>query len=375
VTKILAVIPSNTFGGAHNQVLQLSAGLGRLGFDVAVIVPDEPGNAAGRLSDAGIPVQSLPLRRPRAGDVRGWLAYVLGFGTQVRALRAAISAHGPDIVQAHGLLQLDVALAARLAARPLVWQLLDTRPPRWLASLLGPVMLALSTVVMTTGTTTAEAYPALRRTRRPVVPFYPPVPRSIPALDGATDGRPVAFGCLANINPQKGYDLVVRAFAAAELDGVAELRLRGAIAPGHEHLHEELSRLVRETGASNIDLRTEPTTPDSFLPTLDVLVLGSAARSEGTPTVIIEGMSIGLPVLATRVGGVPELVDDGATGYLVEPGDVAAMSERMRQLASDAGTRTAMGRRAKDKADESFTIEATLRSYEQAYAACLGERR
>jgi glycosyltransferase involved in cell wall biosynthesis len=91
--------------------------------------------------------------------------------------------------------------------------------------------------------------------------------------------------------------------------------------------------------------------------------------------VIIEGMSIGLPVLATRVGGVPELVDDGATGYLVEPGDVAAMSERMRQLASDAGTRTAMGRRAKDKADESFTIEATLRSYEQAYAACLGERR
>lgn len=374
MTRVLAVIPSNTFGGAHNQVLQLSAGLRERGFDTVVLVPEEPGNAADRLSGAGVTVESLPLRRPRAGRPTSWLAYVWGFRRQIRVLEAAILAHGSDIVQAHGLLQLDVAIAARSSRRPLVWQLLDTRPPRWLSALLAPAMLALSAVVMTTGTTTAQAYPALKRSRRPVVPFYPPVPRPVArAMDGP---RPrVSFGCLANVNPQKGYDVVVRAFAAADLGTEADLRLRGAIAPGHEHLHDELTALIERTGTSTIDLDTGRTTPEEFLPTLDVLVLGSAARSEGTPTVIIEGMSLGLPVIATRVGGVPELVDHGVTGFLVEPGDVEDLARRMRQLAADPALRADMGRRARIKAEAEFTLETTLRSYDVAYSACRAATR
>jgi glycosyltransferase involved in cell wall biosynthesis len=371
MTGVLAVIPSNTFGGAHNQVMQLFAGLRTLGFDTVVLVPQEAGNAADRLTDAGVVVHAVPLRRPRAGNPSSWLAYVWGFRRQVRTLRSAITTHDAGIVQAHGLLQLDVAVAARLSRRPLVWQLLDTRPPRWLSALLAPAMLALSAVVMTTGTTTAQAYPVLQRSRRAVVPFYPPVPRSgRQAVPSATTR--VSFGCLANINPQKGYDVVVRAFTAAQLGDGADLRLRGAIAPGHEHLLEELSTLIEKTGASTIDLHTGRTTPDEFLPTLDVLVLGSAARSEGTPTVIIEGMALGLPVIATRVGGVPELVDDGVTGFLVEPGDVADMARRIRQLASDPALRAAMGGRARAKADAEFTLEATLRSYNRAYSTCRG---
>ena len=372
MTRVLAVIPSNTFGGAHNQVLQLSAGLRDRGFDTVVLVPDEAGNAADRLAAAGVAVHALPLRRPRAGNPGSWLAYVWGFRRQVRTLRSAIAGYDAGIVQAHGLLQLDVALAARSSRRPLVWQLLDTRPPRWLSALLAPAMLALSAVVMTTGTTTALAYPALERSRRPVVPFYPPVPR--PARHAVAGANPrVTFGCLANINPQKGYDVVVRAFAAAQLGDEADLLLRGAIAPGHEHLHQELSALIAETGSSTIDLDTSRTTPDVFLPTLDVLVLGSAARSEGTPTVIIEAMTVGLPVIATRVGGVPELVDDGVTGFVVEPGDVADLARRMRGLAADPALRAEMGRRARAKAEAEFTLETTLRSYDRAYAVCRGD--
>ena len=72
MTRVLAVIPSNTFGGAHNQVLQLSAGLRERGFDTVVLVPDEAGNAADRLTAAGVAVHALPLRRPRAGNPRTW---------------------------------------------------------------------------------------------------------------------------------------------------------------------------------------------------------------------------------------------------------------------------------------------------------------
>jgi glycosyltransferase involved in cell wall biosynthesis len=368
---IALVIPSNTFGGAHNQALQLNDGLAARGFRTVVVVPDEPGNAAARLSAAGVPVRSLPLRRPRAGAPATWLAYLVGFVRQVRVLRDEIDRGGADLVQAHGLLQLDVALAARLSSRPLVWQLLDTRPPRWLTGLVTPVMLALSTVVMTTGRTTAEAYRALRRTRTPVVPFFPPVGDDGSSTGAAREGDRVVFGCLANINPQKGYDFLVRSFARAGVEGLAELRLRGAVAPGHERLHEELARLVQEEGAGNIDLRTEETRAADLLPTLDVLLLGSAGRSEGTPTVIIEGMHRGLPVIATRVGGVPELVEHGVTGWLVEPGDESAMAGRIAEMARDGSLRRHMGDRARAKAHAEFTTDRTLEAYERAYSACL----
>ena len=373
---VLAVIPSNTFGGAHNQVLQLKEGLAERGFRTVVVLPKEPGNAAARLSAAGLSVRSLPLRRPRAGAPGTWLAYLFGLRRQMRVLREEIETHHADLVQAHGLLQLDVALAAWLSSRPLVWQLLDTRPPRWLAGLVAPVMLGLSAVVMTTGTTTAQAYRAVRRSRKPVVPFYPPAARGhdlTEVVDRNTDA--VVFGCLANINPQKGYDVLIRAFARARAEDVAELRLRGSIASGHERLHDDLTRLVEEQPAGIIDLRTEETRAADFLPSLDVLVLAAAGRSEGTPTVIIEAMSHGLPVIATRVGGVAELVDEGVTGWLVEPGDVAGMAQRIGELARDEPTRLAMGRRAREKAGTAFTLDRTLEAYVDAYGMCLAFAR
>lgn len=368
---MLVIIPSNTFGGAHNQVLQLAAGLERIGFHSEVLVPREPGGAAERLAEGGVAVRSLRLRRPRARSPWTLLTYAAGFAAQVRTLRTIIGQSDADIVQAHGLLQLDVALAAKSARRPLVWQLLDTRPPRWLAASVGPMMLRLSTAVMTTGTTTAAAYSTLRRSRKPVIPFYPPGQQLSPRDESEAVG-PVTFGCLANINPQKGYDVVIRSFVAADLGDVAVLRLRGAITPGHERLHADLLRLVHDTHAPNVDLGATAVQAGDFLPTLDVLVLGSARRSEGTPTVIIEAMSLGLPVIATRVGGVPELVADGVTGFLVEPGDVAQMARRMEQLARDEPMRSAMGSEARKRSARSFTREQTLQSYSRAYSICLG---
>jgi glycosyltransferase involved in cell wall biosynthesis len=231
-------------------------------------------------------------------------------------------------------------------------------------------MLALSTVVMTAGVVTADAYPALKRTKKPVVSFYPPA-RPVTPLAEARRPGPVTFGCLANINPQKGYDFLIRAFSAAALGDEARLQLRGAVADGHERLHDELRRAVTAAGSASIDLQTRRTTPEVFLPHIDVFVLGSDARSEGTPTAIIEAMHFGLPVIATRVGAVPELVEDGVTGYLVDPGDLSLMARRIRRLATDAELRRSMGDRGRAKATEKFSSESTLDVYRHAYSVCL----
>ncbi|MGY1635504.1 glycosyltransferase family 4 protein [Geodermatophilus sp. SYSU D00742] len=372
-TRITAVIPANTFGGAHNQIMQLQEHLHALGYETTVVLPREPGNAERRLSSAGVRTVLLPLRRPRAGAPASWFRYLWGFPHQVRRLARLFRAQASDLVQAHGLLQLDVALAARITGKPLVWQLLDTRPPVALRAALVPLMYLLSSVVMTTGTTTARSYGLSQKPRsmRPVIPFFPPVPTS--ALDQLPQppvGR-VTFGCLANMNPQKGLPLLIQAFEKSGVTHDARLLLQGPVPPGHESIPGQLEELRSGLAVENVEIRTHQADVVEFLSETHVLVMGSEPRSEGTPTVILEAMWAGRPVIATRVGGIPELVQHGTTGFLVDPGDAASMGRYMAQLVDQHTRREGMGAAARREARLRFSTEATLAAYADAYQAAL----
>jgi glycosyltransferase involved in cell wall biosynthesis len=82
----------------------------------------------------------------------------------------------------------------------------------------------------------------------------------------------------------------------------------------------------------------------------DIFVLPS--YGEGLPMSVLEAMAAGLPVVATRVGGIPELIEDGAEGFLVAPGDVGALAERIVRLAEDGALRRRMGGRGRVKVRE-----------------------
>lgn len=96
-----------------------------------------------------------------------------------------------------------------------------------------------------------------------------------------------------------------------------------------------------------------------------VLVVPSAY--EGLPLVIVEAMSCGLPVVATRIAGHPEAVDDGETGFLVPLDDPAALAARCVELLDDPARRAEMGRRAQQCASERFGMEHHLRAYLALY--------
>jgi glycosyltransferase involved in cell wall biosynthesis len=87
----------------------------------------------------------------------------------------------------------------------------------------------------------------------------------------------------------------------------------------------------------------------------DVFVL--ASRSEGLPLSILEAMAAGLPVVASRVGGVPEAVVEGKTGFLVPAGDAAALAEALRRLVADPELRLRLGQAARERAQATFAIE------------------
>jgi glycosyltransferase involved in cell wall biosynthesis len=90
----------------------------------------------------------------------------------------------------------------------------------------------------------------------------------------------------------------------------------------------------------------------------DVFALPS--RYEGMPMAILEAMAMGKPIVSTRVGAIPEVVQDGVNGYLVAPGDVRALADRVALLLRDAAQCEELGRRARQRVEESFSTAAVM---------------
>jgi glycosyltransferase involved in cell wall biosynthesis len=83
---------------------------------------------------------------------------------------------------------------------------------------------------------------------------------------------------------------------------------------------------------------------------------------DNLPTVIMEAMAAGLPVISTSLAGVPEMVEPGVTGKLVPPGDSAALAEAIDALLSDPAAARALGAKGRDLAAERFSVEANVRA-------------
>ena len=97
--------------------------------------------------------------------------------------------------------------------------------------------------------------------------------------------------------------------------------------------------------------------------------------SEGVPRSILEAMALGKPVVASRVGGVAGVVEDGDTGLLVEPGDVGGLADRLRRMIADPGLCARMGRRAREVALTRYSLRRNIAGLRAIYAEVAGNRR
>jgi glycosyltransferase involved in cell wall biosynthesis len=156
--------------------------------------------------------------------------------------------------------------------------------------------------------------------------------------------------------PIKGVDVLLSAFSELARTGV-EARLvivgEGPCRTSLQSRHG--SGAVRFAGAlPQADVRREM---------LGARLLVLPSLSEGLPRVIMEAMACSLPVVATSVGGIPELVEDGVTGYLVPPGDVEALAKRMRELIEDDPAARRMGSSGREKAERELSSARYFEGY------------
>jgi L-malate glycosyltransferase len=133
---------------------------------------------------------------------------------------------------------------------------------------------------------------------------------------------------------------------------------------------ERIERCIADSGLGD-SVRLLGTRRDvaRFTAVADMFLLTSI--SEGIPLTLIEAMAAGLPVVATRVGGVPEVVQDGVTGLLAEPGDDGTLAEHMLHLFRHPSVGEEMGRRGRDRGQELFSENAMVANYERLYKEML----
>ena len=173
-------------------------------------------------------------------------------------------------------------------------------------------------------------------------------------------------GWIGRMTSIKNTDVVLRAFGALRergIDAVLCLIGDGPDRNGLEHAAHDLA-LMRHClflGYQEDVAR--------FYCAFDCFLL--ASENEGTPVTIIESLAAGRPVVATRVGGVPDVVEDGVDGFLAEPHDVDGLAERLERLARDPVLRAEMGRRGRERALSRYAVDRLVADVDALYRSLL----
>ncbi|MGL4941995.1 MAG: glycosyltransferase [Thermoguttaceae bacterium] len=173
------------------------------------------------------------------------------------------------------------------------------------------------------------------------------------------------IGAAGRLSPEKGFDNLIEAVRLCRAGGenVAGGIDVGLVIFGDGFLRDTLSEQIRRHGLeSRIVLAGFCDKLDSTLHAFDLFVQSS--HTEGMPNVLLEAMSAGVPVVATNVGGTPEIVTDGETGRLVPPADIAALANAIStMLGDDAALRERIAHAAHHRIATDFTVEAMGRRY------------
>ncbi|RMF73692.1 MAG: glycosyltransferase, partial [Alphaproteobacteria bacterium] len=184
-----------------------------------------------------------------------------------------------------------------------------------------------------------------------------------PVAGRIADPQTILIGSVGRLDPVKDYDRLIAALA-----GLADpwrKQVAGVlIGDGPERLR--LEELAREAGLGGRFLVTGRASDTAeLLRAFDIFVLPS--RFEGLSNALLEAMATGLPIVATAVGGTPELVTAGVSAELVPPADEMALKDALVGLLADPARRTALGRHALERAQGRFSVDAFVASYAALY--------
>ncbi|MCS7058376.1 MAG: glycosyltransferase [Meiothermus sp.] len=366
--RVLLLVTSLGHGGAETQVVELGRGLAQLGWAVRVVCMVPPGPKAQDLAQAGIPVDSLEMQPGRPS--------LKGFTRMVRLVRK----FQPQVLHAH---MVHANLLARLV-RPFVrvpvvlctaHNIIEGGRWRELAYRLTDSLCDLTTQVSEAGLERYLRVGAIPPRRGLYIPNGvdpkrfapdPAVRQPLRQRLGAQDGEFVWLA-VGRFVEAKDYPNLLRAFAGV-VQAHPEARLWLV---GQGPLLEPMKELVGSFGLEE-KVRFLGARGDvpSLMNAADAYVMSSAW--EGMPMVLLEAAAVGLPIVATDVGGNREVVEQGKNGLLVPPKDSQGLAMAMRALMErPAAERTQMGQAGRALVLQRYDLERIVQRWDALYQELL----
>lgn len=348
--RVLYFIGDLGTGGSEVHLARMLVRLDRSRIEPSLLLLHMAGAGLEMVRAAGIPVESIDYAHGVAGFVSG-----------CRHAWSRVRQRRPHVLHAYGFLCNVMAALFPLPRRGTVVLTSrrgnEARPGRRrLYRMSNPFVHRILCVSRATREFAVRTE-GVRRERCVVIPngidlsAHPPAaPRSGPLRRVGTMGR---------LRQVKGSDLLLEAFARIGRDDLT-LVMGG---PADRRWGRELVETYRGTPGVEFPGEVEAA---SFLPGLDLFVLPS--RSEGMSNALLEAMSVGLPIVATDVGGNREVLDEGRAGLLVAP-SAAGLAEGIATLLDDPGRARELGRRARERVEGEHEIGTMVRRYEDLYAS------
>jgi glycosyltransferase involved in cell wall biosynthesis len=388
--KVLYVNHTAEVSGSERSMLTL---LAALPARVEALVASPPGKLADAVQSLGIAVTPItstagslrlhPVQTPRA------LAELSAAAWQVH--RAA-ARHGAEVVHANSIRAgIELGLA-RVSPAVGVVSVRDCLPAGAVTSATMRLIGATASAVVansryTAGSVRASAPRARVEVVHPAIDIAAFDPARIDraaarARLGDAGRRAVLLGVVAQLSPWKGQDTAIRALALLREQGVdAHLILVGSakfVASSTRFDNQAyvagLRRMVADAGLEDrVSWLGERDDVPELVRALDVLLLPSHEEPFGRA--LLEAMALEVPVLATSVGGPPELVREGRDGYLVPPFDPAAWAAGVRRIVEGPEGGRGLGRAGRARIAESFAVEGHVRAVLDVYERALDRRR
>jgi N-acetylglucosaminyldiphosphoundecaprenol N-acetyl-beta-D-mannosaminyltransferase len=384
--KLLYVANVSDLYGASRSLLRLTSRLAKDGHQVQVVLPAD-GPLRMRLEEAGVRTwihEDLAiLTRRTLRTPHGWLSLFRSFITSTLRLIAHIRAERPDLVHTNAAVVISSPLAAKACGACHVWHMreffADISRLWWVYQWL---MYLFATVIVCNSRAVAQQFHRRIRQRKLMV-IHNGIPRH--EIDKASGEEVAAFkkahslagqplaGVVGRINlEQKGQDVFVKAAAllARKVPG-ARFVVVGAAYPGNEDHVGRLNRLVDELRLRDkIHFIGDVEDIGTLFSALDICVL-PARKPEGLGNVLIEAMALGKPVVGTRLGGIPEIIEDGKNGFLVQPNDPEALAQALEPLLTDPELRRKMGEQGRQKFEEMFEFSSCYSKMLAVYQSVL----
>jgi len=369
---VLAFLTNFLIGGTERQVVNLVQNLARARFEVHLACFRLSGPLLREIDPSGVALSDYPistLPSPRTLWQQGRLA---------RYVRA----QGIGIMHSFGFYSNVFAIpAARLAGVPVVvasirdtgdhLTRLQKAMQKWACRTADQVLVnALAVRAVLVGQGYDAARISVIRNGIDVSRFQGRSARAVRPALGLPETAPV-IAVFARLNRLKGieYFLDAGALLAKRFETARFLIVGDSISQAYR---DELEKRTADLGLGDrvVFAGFRSDVPE-LLAEVTVSVLPSLA--EGLSNVVLEAMAAGVPVVATSVGGTPEMVEDGVTGLLVPSRDAAALAQAIGSLLGDPARGRSIGQAGQRRVAERFSLEATVRDTEQLYERLLRE--